>query len=249
MHRFYLTQDAVHGSEARIRGQEARHLSKVLRLGPGDRVEVADGNGRVFEAEITAVSPREAVVCLKGERLGERESPLHITVAQALIKEARMDELIRPLTELGIARWLPFTATRSVPVPDPARVASRLQRWERIAQEAIKQCGRTRIPEILAPVSFDEVLSLSRTCDRRIVFWEKSSLSVTLSRGNGPSPCRVMLLIGPEGGLSDPEVLKAETHGFEAFSLGPRILRAETATLAAAVLVQHLFGDLGPNSP
>ncbi|MFH1154309.1 MAG: 16S rRNA (uracil(1498)-N(3))-methyltransferase [Pseudomonadota bacterium] len=246
MHRFYITPDAIQGNQARISGQDARHLAKVLRLCVRDRVELADGQGKIFVAEITAMTPKEACLALLEETTPEKESRVHIAVAQALIKEARMDDLIRPLTELGINQWIPFAAGRSVPVPDPARVQSRRERWERIAREAIKQCGRTRIPEIHTPVSFDRILSLAGDYDLRVAFWERATCPVSSLRDREkPPPDRILILIGPEGGFSGQEIRMAETHGFRSFSLGPRILRAETATLTAVVLMQNLFGDLG----
>jgi len=161
-----------------------------------------------------------------------------------------MDLLLRQLTELGMTRWLPFISERSVPQPDARRQASRAARWARIAREAVKQCRRGRIPELSPVGRLEDVLRESAGFDTRIMFWEgaRHPLPVTVDSDSGGAR-QVLLIVGPEGGFADEEAAAAEQAGFQLATLGPRILRAETATVAASTLVQHLYGDLRKAPP
>jgi 16S rRNA (uracil1498-N3)-methyltransferase len=174
-------------------------------------------------------------------------------VAQALLKDQKMDFLLRQLTELGITRWLPFISERSVPQPDERRQASRAARWARIAREAVKQCRRGRIPELSPVGRFDDVLREAAHFDTRILFWEGACHALPMLADSDPGgPRRILVIVGPEGGFSDEEAVSAEQAGVRLATLGPRILRAETATIAACTLAQHLYGDLRtapPRSP
>jgi 16S rRNA (uracil1498-N3)-methyltransferase len=168
-------------------------------------------------------------------------------VAQAFLKEKKMDDLVRKLCELGVAKWIPFFSQRSIPRPDASRLAGRRRRWQRIAAEALKQCRRADLPEIGEALSFEAVLDVGQTCDLNIVFWENESCPLNSSLGSdGKHPIKkILLMLGPEGGFTQHEIQMAANSGFVAAGLGPRILRAETATLAAVTLAQYLFGDMG----
>ena len=156
-----------------------------------------------------------------------------------------MDGLVRQLSELGIVKWIPFIAERSVPRPDKKQLLARTKRWEKIAKEALKQCRRGRIMEIGETVTFEEMLDLSQFCDLKVAFWEDELQPVHANLlESGEKINTVFALIGPEGGFTQKEIEKAEHRGFITVGLGPRILRAETATVAACVLLQYLFGDM-----
>jgi 16S rRNA (uracil1498-N3)-methyltransferase len=156
-----------------------------------------------------------------------------------------MDMLIRHLTELGITRWIPVSSEFSVPKPDMNKINSKFERWEIIAKEAVKQCRRTRIPDILSPMTFQRAVEENFGADLKIIFYENAttSLSETIQTLN-QKPSNIFVLLGPEGGFSNKEVELAKTNGFIVASLGPRILRAETASLSACTIIQHLFGDM-----
>ncbi len=226
-----------------ITGPDARHIRTVLRLKPGDKIGLFDGKGLECEAEIVELSPGKVIASLVRSFLSTAESPIQITVAQGFLKERKMDGLVRQLSELGITKWMPFIAERSVPMPDKKQLQSRTKRWEKIAREAVKQCRRGRIMTIGDTVSFSQVLSLGRACDLKIVFWEDELHPHQPVNTKGCIQT-VFALIGPEGGFTQKEIEKAKEHGFVTAGLGPRILRAETATLAASVLLQYLFGDM-----
>jgi len=246
MRHFFIEKPAIERERATLTGPDARHISTVLRLGPGDTVGLYDGMGAEYEARIDTVSREAVSLTVLREYPSPAESPVRITVAQALLKDRKMDGLLRQLTELGIAEWAPFIASRSVPRPDGRRLASRMDRWQTIAREAAKQSRRGTTVRIHPVTSFEEALVQGKQADMRVVFHEGSEGSLTAEQKLPPRPARtILVMLGPEGGFTDGEIARAEAEGSVIAGLGPRILRAETATVAACTLVQYLFGDMG----
>lgn len=246
MRRFFVGPDAVNSAVVSISGSEARHIKNVLRLKPGDIIRLFDGTGIEYEAAIVHLTAGRVELSITGKVISAVESPIELTIAQGYLKEKKMDSLIRPLCELGMSRWVPFISQRSVPRPDKKRLDARLQRWHKIASESLKQCRRSVLPQISPPLSFDGVLEYGRFCDLRILFWEQEARVFdrnALTESMNPVK-QVLIVLGPEGGFAEQEVEKARQLGFTISGLGPRILRAETATIAACTLIQHLFGDL-----
>lgn len=246
MRRFYVDPEKVSGRAPLITGPDAKHIKTVLRLKPGDKIGLFDGAGNEYEAVIVNLSASTVKVSVLRRLSLNTESPVQIIVAQALLKDRKMDTLVRQLTELGITEWIPFTAERSVPRPHPARLQARMQRWKKIAKEALKQCRRSRMPLIEAALPFEEVLKIHTASDLKIVFWEEESRPIhsQSTQLHGPLQ-KIFLMLGPEGGFTSREIEIANASGFITASLGPRILRAETATIAACTLIQYLFGDMG----
>ncbi len=248
MRRFYSPQQLEVGKSVVIGGTDAMHVSKVLRLKVGDTISVFGGRGHAFECRIKSVSPHEVDVIVEKDLLSKTESDVHITFAQAMLKSKKMDTLIRQATELGISRWAPFFSERSVPTPDHKRMIARLERWNKINREALKQCGRDIFMEVLPPVSMEKMLVQGQACDRKIIFWECESAPLEEPIPLPPEQIKsLMVIVGPEGGFSAQEIEQATSLGYETLSLGPRILKAETAAIAAAVLMQYRFGDMGVN--
>jgi 16S rRNA (uracil1498-N3)-methyltransferase len=247
MRYFFIKQSDLADSKAVVKGSDAHHIKNVLRLKIGDEIGLFDGTGLNYETRIVTLLPKSVEVSVIHSFPSTTESSVQITVAQALLKDRKMDLLVRQLTELGITRWIPFIAKRSVPRPDKKRLFTRTERWKKIAKEALKQCKRCCSPEIGATVSFEEVLNLGKDSDLKIVFWEEESKPVNkeLTVSDLKPPEKIFILLGPEGGFTLKEVENAKESGFITASLGPRILRAETATIAACTLLQYLFGDMG----
>ena len=247
MRYFFIKQSDLADSKAVVKGSDAHHIKNVLRLKIGDKIGLFDGTGLNYETRIVTLLPKSVEVSVIRSFPSTTESSVQITVAQALLKDRKMDLLVRQLTELGITRWLPFIAKRSVPRPDKKRLFTRTERWNKITQEALKQCKRCCSPEIGATVSFEEVLNLGKGSDLKIVFWEEESKPINkeLTVSDLKPPEKIFILLGPEGGFTLKEVENAKASGFITASLGPRILRAETATIAACTLLQYLFGDMG----
>ena len=247
MRYFFINSSDLAGSKAVVKGSDAHHIKNVLRLKVGDRIGLFDGTGLNYETRIVTLLPKSVEVSVICSFFSASESSIQITVAQALLKDRKMDLLIRQLTELGITKWIPFMAKRSVPRPDKKRLVTRAERWQKIAKEAVKQCKRCYPPEIITAVSFEEVLNLGKDSDLKIVFWEEESKPVNqdLSVSNVKPVEKIFILLGPEGGFTLKEVETARESGFITAALGPRILRSETATVAACTLLQYLFGDMG----
>ena len=249
LRRFYIAPDRVQLAQPEITGSEAGHICRVLRLSIGDRVELFDGTGNGYRARIVSLSPKRVLFAIEATFMLLSDSGVRITLAQAMLKDRKMDILIRQLTELGIDCWMPFYSLRSVPLPGSNSLRSRLQRWEKIALEAVKQCRRGRIPRILPAIDLDAIIAASKAQDLKIIFWEDTPLALDALSMVSRRPQRIMVLVGPEGGFEPGEVAQARAHGFSTAGLGPRILRAETAALAACTLLQYRFGDMGPHAP
>ena len=247
MRHFFIEPSPGLNSLVAIRQPEAHHIKNVLRLKPGDRIRLFDGAGFEYEAVIRKMSATKVDVEILSKVRATLRSGPKIMVAQAFLKEKKMDDLVRKLCELGVAKWIPFFSRRSIPRPNASRLAGRRRRWQRIAAEALKQCRRVDLPEITEALSFEAVLDVGKTCDLNIVFWENESSPINSGIGSNEKPPinKILLMLGPEGGFTHQEIQMAEHSGFVVAGLGPRILRAETATLAAVTLVQYLFGDMG----
>lgn len=245
MRSFFVEPDEIDKTLAIIGGGDARHIRKVLRLKPGARVQVTDGQGQLGEARVHRVERNRVVVEIMKRLTSRPAVSRSLVVAQALLKDRKMDGLIRALTELGMTTWMPFGSTRSVPQPDHRRLQARQERWARIAREAVKQCGRRRLPEIRPVGGLADIIRAADDFAHKIMFYEAAEALPAKPRGDlaTSDPGRVILVVGPEGGFTDQEAETALRAGFQLASLGPRILRAETATIAAASLVQYLFGD------
>ncbi len=246
MRRFIIDPTEIQKTSPAIRGQDALHIRKVLRLSPGEGIFVLDGHGNEYEAVIQEIHDDHVSIQIIKQTISQTESPLQIAVYQSFLKEKKMDVLVRMLTEIGISAWIPVFSHRSVPRPDEKRQMQRLERWKEIALQSIKQCRRAAPPEILPPIPFDQVVFDSKGADLKLIFYENASQSLkAFIAPEIKKPSKIVLLLGPEGGFTQKENDSAITAGFTSVSLGPRILRAETAAVAACVIIQHLFGDLG----
>jgi 16S rRNA (uracil1498-N3)-methyltransferase len=232
----------VDANRVRFDAAEAHHLRRVLRLRPGAVVEATDGAGGLYTIRLVTLDGAGGWGAIEARAEPTRESPCSITLAQAILKGDRMSWLVQKATELGVSRIVPMETERVV-----ARVAdegvARQTRWARIAREAVKQCGRVIVPGIDPPRAFPEVLAEVASHDVAWVCWEGGGQ--TLVEAAAGTASRLLLLIGPEGGFTADEVAAAESAGARRVSLGPRILRAESAGLTAVALGQFLFGDLG----
>jgi len=243
--RFYIDNAKPPGKSVAISGQDARHIKNVLRLKPGTKIKLVDAKGYEYDAVIKSAEPMAVKAEITGKSGPVNEPGVHITIAQGFLKDKKMDFLLRQLTELGISEWIPFFSERSVPRPDKKRLKSRMERWRKIAREALKQCRRSKIPETGRVLSYEEILRSGRDYDLRLIFWEEAQAdSFAWEDLAKNKPERILALLGPEGGFSAKEAKLAKKSGFLTACLGPRILRAETATAAACALIQYFFGDL-----
>ena len=243
MQKFILPEIFQAPSKGTISGQDARHMVKVLRLKKGAALEISNGRGKDFSARIAAASVDRVELEIIEELSSAMESSVHITLCSGMLKDNKMDLVIKYATQLGIREWIPFFSERSIPSPDAKRMEKRVERWESIARESLKQCRRSRLPEIRRPLDFETVLTLTGSSDIKLASWEKASARLAALQRQDDAG-RIFILIGPEGGFSDHEIELAQQKGFVSWSLGPRILRAETASIASCTLIQHIFGDM-----
>jgi 16S rRNA (uracil1498-N3)-methyltransferase len=245
--RFFLTDNNVSGTLVRISGDDAHHVARVLRLRPGDHIEVAFGSGEIGIVELRTVC-RDAVEGQIVQRFRSyQEPPLLLRLYQGLGKGDKMDFVIQKAVELGVKEVIPFVSQYTVVKLDSAAASKRVQRWQRIAQEAAKQCLRAELPVVMPIVSFDRVLEelKAKTQDELVLlpYEHEERLGI---KSVPVQHCRgVSIVIGPEGGFHPDEVEAARRLGAWVVSLGPRILRTETAGLVALSLVGYRWGDLG----
>lgn len=221
-----------------LASDEARHLREVLRLKAGDEVQVFDGEGKEFRAAVSQARREFAELEIGDEIDAMRpESPLELTLAVALLKGEKFDLVVQKGTELGVNQFVPLiTRYADIRLRDEADGAKRVARWQRIALEATKQSGRAVVPQVTMPVPFESVIR-DNSC---LLFSERDGQSLdTDSKLQS-----VTAIIGSEGGWSDEELDQARTSGVPIVTLGGRILRAETAAIATAALLQHRYGDL-----
>ena len=223
---------------------QQRYLGAVLRLRPGDAIEAFDGGGASFRSTLEA-GPDGGLALRLGPRAEAASTgPLDVWLAQALVKADKLELVLQKATELGAGRVLPFTAARSVVKLDDERGTAKVERWRKIAQEAARQCGRADVPAIDRPLGLGELLDIAgRVPDRRgLVLDPAGALRLSAAaRGAG----KLLLVVGPEGGLAPEELAACEAAGLLGVTLGPLVLRTETAGLAALSVVQHLAGALG----
>jgi 16S rRNA (uracil1498-N3)-methyltransferase len=241
LRRFYVAPDKVREGVAVLDPEETRHLARVLRLGVGARVAVADGQGRNWEAVVASLDPQGAVLKLAAGLEPWGESPLPLALGLDLAKGETLDGVMRQATEMGVKEILPFVSERSEQVA-PERQARRLARWRRVARESLKSCQRSHLPAIHPPQEFGAILAGPE--EVKLFFYEDErggGLEACLRR---PRPGGVRLIIGPEGGFSPREAAQARDAGYQIVSLGPRRLKVETAALTALALVQFAWGDL-----
>lgn len=242
MRRFFIDPEQITGDTAILTGRESRHLTMVLRLQPGSRVQLFDGTGREYLAEIIKLDRGNATLAILETKIEEQPHGPALYLGQALLKSQKMDLIIQKATELGVAGLLPVN-TRFCVQDDISE--NRVRRWQRIAREACKQCNRPRPLQIAPPASYADLIAESGRFILKLLFWEQETmtrLGSILPPANQAGP--VLVLVGPEGGFSNDEVELAQKTGFQTVTLGRRILRAETASLAATSIVQHLMGNL-----
>ena len=254
--RFYAPPDNITASQVTLSTHETHHLIHVLRMTPGDETFVFDGCGREYRCTFRRVEGNRAQLEIEDALSDVVESPLHLTLAQALAKGEKFDFIIQKATELGVSSIAPLiTRYADVRLDDQQR-NSRRERWRRISLEAMKQCGRRRLVEIAAPrtvrefISERESPSAARPGDvahiprALLLFSESGGMAVTDALAKVPPHNAVTALIGPEGGWSHDELEALNDCGCRAVTLGPRVLRTETAAVVAITLIQHALGDV-----
>jgi len=234
--RFTITPERIRDGRVFFDRDESRHLVRVLRLRPGDTVLATDGAGGEYTVRLETVGD-EATGTVLGVGTNERESPIRITLLQAVPKGDKMESIVRASTELGVTRILPVLTARTIVTLDAGRWRDRARRWQRIAKEAAKQCGRAVVPPVEAPQPLVDALDSVEKADLLLCSYEGAAA--------GAAGSHICVLVGPEGGLAWEEVGELRRRGWTVVGMGPRILRTETAGPAIIAVLQARFGDLG----
>lgn len=245
MHRFFVPQ--LYNEEMTISGVDARHISKVLRMQPGALVQIVSDDGVSALAEIIAIDSEQVTVrCI--EKLSESHEPrVRLILAQGLAKGEKMDFIIQKAVEMGAYSIVPVAMEHSVVRLDGAKADKKVERWQKIAESAAKQSKRDIIPQVQSVQTMDKMLA-SNDCSTKIIAYEcedRLSLKTALRKAEEKGITDLLLIIGPEGGISEHELELAKNAGAMAVSLGRRILRAETAGLVAISAIFYETGDLG----
>ena len=245
-----LPPDAAAAIEITLDEKASSHI-RVLRLDENDEITLFDGGGGEFSASIITVGKREVRVRLLAHHAIERESSLHITLVQALATGDKMDWIIQKATELGVAVIQPIQSQRATAKLNLERAEKRAAHWQGVAIAACEQCGRNRVPTVLPVMDFADWIArpseVSSDIPRLLLYPDASAswaVRINNPSASAESVASIVLVIGPEGGFTPDEIAAAVRHGVETVRFGPRVLRTETAGIAAIAALQAKFGDL-----
>ncbi|MGH8084793.1 MAG: 16S rRNA (uracil(1498)-N(3))-methyltransferase [Lysobacter sp.] len=239
--RVHVDLPLAPGMDLSLPEAPAVHLARVLRVGIGDACVLFNGDGFDYPARVTAIGKRELRVAVTGAVAIESESPLQVILLQGIARGEKMDLILQKVTELGVAGVRPLSSQRSEVKLDEPRAAKRLAHWRNVVVAACEQSGRATVPEVAAPGSLADVLAGLPAGGLRLTLDPEGKLAISkLQVSAGP----LLLAVGPEGGWSPTDREQLREAGFQGLRLGPRILRTETAGLAAVAALQARFGDL-----
>ncbi|MCT8976251.1 16S rRNA (uracil(1498)-N(3))-methyltransferase [Clostridium sp. CX1] len=247
MHKFFVPKSSIDGDVAVIEGDDVKHIYKVLRLETGDKVSINNCSGEEFLGEIEEINKKQVIVrCLERLELNN-ESPIEIYLFQGLPKSSKMDLIVQKATELGVKEVTPIITERVV-VKSELGEFKKLDRWNRIVLEACKQSKRSLIPKVNTPLEFEKLLEFLKEMDLVVVPYENQegygikNLAKSIDKNNVK---KVAVIIGPEGGFEETEINLLKELGSHIVTLGPRILRTETAGFTCVSLILYELGDLG----
>lgn len=243
MQRFFFSGRIEKGTIILLPEEEALHIRKVLRLRPGAEIELFDGEGGIARAQITSIAHKVSVKILDFTTVA-RETESRLQVGQGILKGKKMDLVVQKCTELGVSTFIPVLADRCQAGNVIGQKKKKHQRWQRIIESSCGQCRRNHLMNLYEPKHFNELV-VETEPPVKLLFWEEEKdfhLSDLPEMTGGRD---VMILLGPEGGFSKEEVQVAQSHGYQSISLGSRILRAETATIASVAILQNMLGNMG----
>lgn len=237
--RFFTTQELACGDTIALEAGPSQHIARALRMQAGAELLLFNGQGGQYPAVLVEVDKKRVVATLGDQLLEELESPLQVHLGIAVSRGERMDWVIQKATELGVSSVTPLFTERTEVKLRGERAAKKTRHWQQIAVSACEQCGRNRLPNIVEPSALSAWLSTT-AADHKLVLHHRAGQHDS----SATTPTSIALLIGPEGGLSEAEVDAAELAGYQSMRLGPRVLRTETAPLAALAILQAKWGDM-----
>lgn len=254
MHRFFVTPNQINlmQKQVMIQDEDVKHISKVLRLKESDIVEICDGANNEYICSIESINKNDVLFSIIDIRESNQEAPIEVILYQGIPKAAKMDLIIQKTTELGITEIIPVEMERTiVQFSNDKDKEKKVDRWQKIALEAAKQSKRGIVPRINLPLSFKAAIEHSKENQFNIMPYENEedkgfkNIIKSMSKEDKASVRRVGIWIGPEGGFDDKEVIEAIENKIHSITLGPRILRTETAGFTALGLIMYELGDLG----
>lgn len=243
MHVFFVPLSQIKNQHIMIWGQDAHHIQTVLKMSKGEKIIVQDGETHKYICMIEEISTEKILAKIISQEKSIAENKIKITLAQSLPKASKLDFIIQKTTELGVDKIIPFTSERSIPRIEE-KMPAKLNRWQKIAQSAASQSGRSSIPKIESLKTWEEILSSIKNYSLSLIPWEnerENSLKAILSQNKTQK--NILVIIGPEGGFSHQEVNAAKKMGAIPISLGTRILRCETAPLNLISILNYVFGS------
>lgn len=245
--RIFLPHPMEVGLLCDLREEDQTYIRSVLRLKKNDHLTVFDGQGHEYQAMINSIQAKRTVVEIL-KKYHPQDKPARITLSQALPKAGKMDFIIQKATELGVDRVVPFQSTRCVSRLTDDKKRQKASRWQKIAVEAARQCGRADVPVVSPCIDFKEMIGGMDSHGVKIIFWEEETqtgLSDVFRHQNAQRAEEFLIVVGPEGGVLKEEVDQAREAGFQSVSIGRQILRVETAVLAILAIIQYENGNLG----
>lgn len=245
MHRFFVNPESISGDKIVLHGTDVSHIRTVLRLSQGDRIQVLDGLGNRYSVELKDVKAKEVHGRVESKEKYQTESPLAIQMGMALLKGNKFDPVLRKAVELGVHTVAPMRTERCVAKVDRMDAKKKVARWQRIAEEAAKQSGRSHLPAISPEIhTVESFCRKNQDAEIKLIFWEEEEAHRLADVSPQTIPRSVAFLTGPEGGFTPSEIQVAHQYGFQPITLGPRVLRAETAPIVVLSLLQSRWGDL-----
>lgn len=245
MSRFFVKESDIHSEYIDIKGDDVGHIRKVLRLRCGDQITVCDGKGNDFSVIIEQIENDKVQTRIINSNKSETEPPIEVTLFQGLPKSDKMDWIIQKCVELGIHKIIPMQTERTIVKIDSKKDAeNKVGRWQKISSEAAKQCNRGVIPSVEYPVNFEQAINMAGEFDLSIMPYEKENSKSLREFLTIQNVKKIAFFIGPEGGFSEKEVEKANSRGTHTVTLGPRILRTETAGIATLTIIMYQLGDI-----
>ncbi len=244
MRRFFIQPETEISDELLLPEQESHHLTRVLRLSAGTPLQLLDGRGNIHDGEIIEIGSRVKLHILSSRHIPQDDTPLR--VCQSVLKGQKMELLVQKCTELGVREFTPFYSERcQLKKTELAKITKKQERWQRIIEEACKQCGTPWAMTLSPLLSLEKMLAKEEESAQKILFWEEEKNETSLhSTPLQKRKAGLQIVFGPEGGFPENEVALARKAGFQILSLGPRILKAETANIGAVAIVQHLLGNM-----
>jgi len=245
MSRFYVSPESVKDKKIYVEKKESHHIIDVMRLQEGDSVTAFDGAGKEYEGRIAAIKNKKVIIDIFRAKTVDKKLPVSVSIAQAMPKKGKMDLIIQKVTELGVDEIFPVESSRTVVKTKTERSRHKIERWQKIAIEASKQCGRTELPKVQDITYFDEMLACMDRYDLTIMpCLSEGTITLKSALKDIKRPNKVLVIIGPEGDFSKEEIKKASEKGAVLVTLGELILKSDTAAIATISVLNHEFTPL-----